>query len=493
MFVRYATRLLQGAGITWNPGRLPTWGPTSLGFLGVVSAVRSLSGDPQTVAFVASFASGGLLLLLLLVLTLRVASGPLSGRWLSLALLLASLSRCAESLGTHFRSGMDTTFAMAYLSAYLLSAHRLAQPPLTPTKWHDAGALTGLLGGVALLVRPDLVLFAIVIPVSIATSAQIEVRRSALRACGFTLLTSGVVWGMCSLYFGTPVPLSFYVKSLSFDPGFAELYAPWPALHWELYFWAVLPLLVVIGAGACFVGRAAWVRRIDVGVALAAGLFVFYYRYRVVQVMHYSQRFYFPSLPALVYLATSSLARLAPAILRSLTRFSWAGERQARIFGALTLLVVALAEVRGSERSVASAVPCPARTPAALQTRLRAIWPGLAAATELRDDVVIATTEVGIPGALNPDKTIVDLSGLNDTELALGRRGAVRAVLDEHADLVYLHRDYVQMNRQFASNPEFAARYEPHDGAPRATPLSTFVRRDSKFRERLIAAIDSGR
>ena len=493
MFVRYATRLLHGGGITWNPGQFPTWGSTSLGFLGVVTAVRSVSQEPQTVAFVSSFGSGCLLILLLFVLTLRVASGPRSARWLSLALLLATLSRCADSLGSHFRSGMDTTFAMAYLSAYLIAAHRLAEPTLTPNKWFDAGTITGLLGGAALLIRPDLLVFAVVIPVSIATSAQVEVRRAALRACWLTLLGNGVVWAICSLYFRTPVPLSFYVKSLSFEPAFAELYGPWPALHGELYFRAVLPLLIVIGAGVCFVGRAAWLRRIDVGVAIAAALFIFYYRYRVVQVMHYSQRFYFPSLPALVYLAATSISRLVPVILRTLERFTRAGERYARMFGAVTLVLVAFAELRASTRSVMSAVACPLRTQATVQARLRAIWPGLDAATALPNDLVIATTEVGLPGALNPDKTIVDLSGLNDTDLALRRRSAVQAVLAEHADLVYLHRDYARMNRQFSSNPEFAARYEPHDGAPRATPLSTFVRRDSTFRERLIAAIDSGR
>ncbi len=492
MFVRYATRLVHGGGIAWNPDRLATWGPTSLGFLAVVTAVRSVSQDPQSVAFAASFGSGVLLLLLLFALTLRAASGPMSVRFVALALLLASVARCADSLGAHFRSGMDTTFAMAYLSAYLFSAHRLAEPPLTPKNRIDAATLTGLVGGAALLVRPDLVLFVVVIPASLATSSQAAVRRAALRVLGLTLLTSGALWVICWQYFGTPVPLSFYVKSLHFDEAFAELYGAWPALHWELYFRAVLPLLIVSVAGIGLAGRTAWLRRIDVGVALATALFILYYRYRVVQVMHYSQRFYFPTLPALVYLAASSTSRLVPAILRSLERFTWADEQHARVLGAFLLLVVTFAALRESEYAE-TAEACPARTPTALRARVRAIWPGLDVASDLPNDLVIATTEVGMPGALNPDKVIVDLSGLNDRAIALGRRSAVQAVLAEHADLVYLHRDYVEMNRQFSSNSEFAARYALHADTHRATPLSTFVRRGSKFEQPLIAAIDAGR
>jgi hypothetical protein len=66
----------------------------------------------------------------------------------------------------------------------------------------------------------------------------------------------------------------------------------------------------------------------------------------------------------------------------------------------------------------------------------------------LPDDLVIATTEVGLPGVLAPRKTVVDLAGLNEREFATRPFSAERLFARYRPDLVYMpHRNYAEMAR----------------------------------------------
>jgi hypothetical protein len=88
-------------------------------------------------------------------------------------------------------------------------------------------------------------------------------------------------------------------------------------------------------------------------------------------------------------------------------------------------------------------------------------WFALDRLKELPDDLVIATTEVGHPGALLPGKAIVDLAGLNDTRLA--RKGLAPAELFRRRppDWIYLpHGDYREFAEAIEADPYFVAHYE---------------------------------
>lgn len=488
MFVRYADRLLSSYAIAWNPGDLPTWGPTSLGFLLVVTPLRLLFDDAERAALASSFFAGGALVALLVGMVWRISTS-LGVRLFTLAVLLAVLSRCGNSLAAHFRSGMDTTFAMAYLTAYLTAAHRLAQARpdgAPPSCWS-----TGLLGGLALVARPDLTVYVLLVPAALATSRAAPVRRAGLRALLVTVLFGGAVWAACALYFGSPLPLSFYVKSPGFyDAAFERRYASLSALHLRLYLESTLPLALLIALGVLTRGRLAWRARIELGVGLATCVFIAYYRYRAVPVMHYAQRFYYPSLPALLYLAFVASARLGAALpevwrrlpQRRLGQAAWA------YVGAALLGLAALGELLPNAPRARRAAfrPTPAAT--ARRARIRSVWPGLDAMSRLPDDLLIATTEVGIPGALNPQKRVLDTSGLNTTTIARGRLTPAQAIFAEKPDVVYLHPDYTAMNREFRLDPRFDERYV---AAPPSGPgqLSVFLRRDSRYRPRLDRAV----
>lgn len=77
------------------------------------------------------------------------------------------------------------------------------------------------------------------------------------------------------------------------------------------------------------------------------------------------------------------------------------------------------------------------------------------------DDIVIATTEVGYPGVLNPRKTIIDLAGLNDTEFAQHGFSVARLFARSRPDLFYLTtRHYATIRSALFTNPDFASGYE---------------------------------
>jgi hypothetical protein len=80
--------------------------------------------------------------------------------WLS-AFFWATVALNAPMLLVHMSSGMDTTFAMAYFAAYLLLLHAF-EPQLSPGK----AFLTGIVGGLAWTIRPDLMLFTVGVPLA---------------------------------------------------------------------------------------------------------------------------------------------------------------------------------------------------------------------------------------------------------------------------------------------------------------------------------------
>lgn len=487
MFVRYATHVLQGLGVAWNPDGVPTWGPTSLAYLLVVAPMQLLFGDATRAAGAASLCCGVLLVLLLVILAFRVFPTSPAGRVLAVGITLATLSGAGNSLAMHLRSGMDTLFAMAYLTGYIIAAHQVVHHPDVRRWW----LLTGVIGGVAPLVRPDLCIYVGVVPAVLAATADAQARRAALRVVVATVSVAGICWLLAYAYFRTPLPLAFYVKgSGAFDPEFSSLYARIPKLQLGAYLELVTPLVVGTAIAAALRVRATLRARLDLGLLIATAVFLLYYRFGVLQVMHYGQRFYFPTLPALIYLAMSALQRLLadpPGWSRKAIQVR-GGAHLVALVPWLALSLAVWSELQPNDRIAKAAVLCPVGSPQEQRAKLRNAWPGINLLAALPDDLILATTEVGQPGVLSPNRPIVDLSGLNDPRVARGTWSPVQAVLETQADVVYLHPDYKGMNRGFAESDQFTADYEQFQpSGPRA--LSVYVRRDSKYHAQILNAL----
>jgi hypothetical protein len=481
MFVRYATRLLNGFGLSWNPGQGPTWGPTSLAFLLVVTPMRLLFQRPDQVALAASMVSGVLFVALQLVLVKQVAPACTAGRLFVLALLLGTLALGGDSLTSHFYSGMDTTFAMAYLSLFLVATHRLRGPPT-----RGAVALAGVIAGFAPWARPEFAVYVALVPLALVTSSNPNTRRAGLQVLAISATVMLLCWGGCWAYFGTPLPLAFYVKSTPFyDQHFLRLYASAPRLQLEHFVATFSPVLVVGVLALLLRWRSAVAARVDLALIVALAIVIAYYRYHVLQVMFYFQRFYYPTLPVLLYLLLVGVSRWLDdppqAAVQLRTRLG--GARTMNALGGLALIVACVLELRPNAPDLPRTLLCSGVWKSQLGLHWRALVP-------LPDDIAIATTEVGMPGVWNPNKTIVDLSGLNDRAIATRHSTPLQAVELARVDVVYLHTDYVGMNSSFTQDASFASGYE-HLPAADQPPLQVYLRRDSPHHAALQAVLQA--
>ena len=125
MFVRYADNVLRDGKLAWNPGGEAVYGLTAPLFLAVVIPMRLVfPAAPALAAQASSLLCGFVFVLLLAALVKRCAEPDSAGRFVIALLVLCPTLLLDRMIVTHFLSGMDTTFALAALTAFLLLAVR---------------------------------------------------------------------------------------------------------------------------------------------------------------------------------------------------------------------------------------------------------------------------------------------------------------------------------------------------------------------------------
>jgi hypothetical protein len=483
MFQRYAYNLLRDGRIAWNPGGEPTYGLTSPAFLVVVGPLVALFGErPALVATLASALPGFLFLALLGVLVLRSTDAGRAARWIALMVVACCLAVSRTTF--HFGTGMDTTFSLAFATVHLIVAHRAARRP-------DARSalVLGVMGGLAYLVRPELVLQALLLPASILVlSEERAARRCGARALVVTLTVLLVVLVACAAYFDSFVPLPFYAKSTGlYGPSMEAAFRGFGTT--ELVDFVVrygpLFLIVVLDLPNHWRRGRASPSPLERGALLATVLLIAYHWLLVLPVMGYSSRFYQVVVPALAYLAATTLGRWYRT-------FEAAGRlAESRTAGALTLAALALSwsflvpatisATRNLGRRVVEGRCCELD----LLRHTRTGWPSeywyrLDLFAPLPDDLVIATTEVGLPGVLAPRKTIVDLAGLNESEFARQPFSAERLFERHRPDLLYMpHPNYAEMSRSIEQRLETEG-YDLYTAHQLDTDFGVAIRRDSR-------------
>ena len=129
-----------------------------------------------------------------------------------------------------------------------------------------------------------------------------------------------------------------------------------------------------------------------------------------------------------------------------------------------------------------------------VETQSARFWYALEQISALPDDIVIATTEVGHPAALNPRKTIVDIAGLNEPGFALDGFSADRLFDVLVPDVLYMpHPDYAPIVAQIRAHPTFASGYREFTADDLDAYMGIAVRRNSTHYEELCRAIEQTR
>ena len=493
MLVRYADNLLRGWGLVWNPGGEATYGLTSLFYIAPVALVQSIVPHKPLISLAAtSFLCGCLFLVLMGMLLRPFWRTDRAVKTAIGVMLLITFARVSTGISIHFWSGMDTMFVLSMITGYFLIARwQQRASTWTPT------IVMGIAGGLIYGVRPDLLIYTFLIP---ATSALLSkpgpTRVRSWAVLAITTVTAAVLLAWLYFYFGSPLPLSFYAKGLTLYGDFEyEHYRQVPYQQFIAYVSSCCLLI-----GAIFVDLLDWaesrtkVFRSSFEVALLCGTAVYclYYLFFVLQIMEFSARFYYPTLPALVWLGVHSTQRLAAKYwpsLQSLYRQGTGWGWTAVFLTAGSLMIARPLLVNA--RQIAS-VPSKGFANWNQITEYRAYWHDywfrLDRFSELPDDLTMATSEIGHPGAMNSGKVVVDMAGLNERQFAKHPFSAPALFRTYSPDLIFMpHPGYRSMNRELLANPVFQRDYEYFPAADLGAHvlMGLALRRDSRHYQRM--------
>ena len=485
MFYRYAIHVREGLGWSWNLDGMPTYGQTSLAW-GAVAFLLTLL--PMTIAHALVFgswlASIGALLVMARAVSSNARSAYLSNMWRALVLIGLPLAVCEIFLFQE-TTGMDTMLGLLVISGYVGMVLVWVRGEVKP-EW------VGAMGGLVLVTRPEGVLVVVMMPVLAYLLLEKSVASKSLVRLLGTFAALGVADAIAAkLYFHTMLPLSFYMKSRHAYEGYAGQWQPVSSA--VAFFGSSCIFLLVIVCCArkkdlrllavCFVPLAVTV------LALC----------RVTQIMGQSSRYYVPYFALIIVPAMLVLdGRIVEQEARD-ERGIFLPGRYALVFIVLCLLQpkfpgallwrvdqafegkrIVYAE---AERSITASKPLPYVDP---MDSLRDV--GLLLGKPLPKGATIAASEVGYVGAMAPQVNVIDLAGLNDSEIALHGFDA-EAFLARKPDLIWMpHKDYTYQRGLLFTSPTLLRDYTVIDGA---ATYGLAIRKDSAYRSQIDDAVQT--
>jgi hypothetical protein len=462
MFYRYALHFREGLGVAWNATGGHTYGLTSLGWFFVFLPFSYLPLPPSTVLILASSLTCILALGLMTWGVTHFATAlPMRSIWVALPLATLPLV-ASRHFGLNATNGMETMLSLLANVLLVLAALQAMR-----SETAKSAALLGLSGYLAFFVRPDNGICAVLLPLLLWLFWPSFRRKQFAIAEGCLFALIGLQILCVYRYFGTAVPLAFYVKWLNGYKGYLPPVDP--GVELARFLFMALPFL--------WVALALTRRRIHwefLAIFLVPVLFTCLYLLTVTQIMGLSARYYVPFLPFFVIPSLLAVDRWITANPdRSLSEISWLRAGAAGV----VVLVGILAIRAGSRLWVAHAdrkivlYTEPARVlataaPLTDDTSDRMLYLfGDVVVHPLPKGTTMAASEVGYIGARAPQIDIIDLVGLNDKDIAL-HGFSMRRLLQQAPDLIWLpHGDYTWLRATIWNDPAFLSQYEIFDHA----------------------------
>lgn len=467
MFFRYAIHLHHGIGISWNPGGPHTFGLTSLPWLVVVWLGTFVSSTPMHLLPSLSITVGMVALFLLALLFSRRARS-LWLRHVEITFPLVALPLLfTHGFDTSISNGMETMLGLLLITLFLDGTLRFIDHPDIPHSLTLA-----LLAFLAVLTRPEAI-----IPVTLTAVCTLPLlprsRRVAPLAVFFAVLASLLAADLLinRWYFGSPVPLAFFIKAVHGYDDYVWLLNPFAA---NLTFFAMASLAIT--AIVLFAHRRHLGLLLLFLLPLAA---ILLYLLTVLQIMGLGARYYVPFLPFLLFpallltdeaFASTHLPDQAsdPSPIRSSLPLSF--PRLAAVAVALILSNAQYAEhffgplgtvlARGHRvwDPPVFAIDADQQLP-----KFPDLWVSYRAvariAAHLPPSSHIALTEVGIVGASAPEIHMLDMAGLNDAFLAR-HHFDVDYIFNQQPDAIWLpNTDYTRSYGIFCSDPRLLRDY----------------------------------
>lgn len=478
MFARYAMHVRQGLGMSWNLDGVHTYGQTSLLWGMVVVGLSFLPmGAWKMLSLGSWLCSIGAVVALAWAVAVNARGTLLSSTWRVLPWVVLPLSASAVFASNQV-NGMETMLAALLMAVYAGMALGWSRGMVRP----EVVAAVGLL---LFMTRPDAAVVVLMLPSLLFLLMPGVRKESVARLLGWFIAGVVVELVMCKLYFHTALPLSFYMKSRHAYEGFSEVWHP------ELMLLGFVAACEVYLVAMILLGRKEDWRLI--ACCITPALVTFAYLETVTQIMGFDSRYYVPYLALFV----------VPALLvvdRWTTRGEAAvGEQlQGRVMvvrGAVTAMVMLCFLAVSSETVKAKIRHAEARVhveydPASVEMAARVPLPRLPwseAMMDLTDLLVaerpvggtVAATEVGYLGDRAGQLNVIDMAGLNDSEIALDGFD-VHALLLRKPDVIWMpNSDYTYQNAEMMSDPELLREYDVYAGAAN---YGLAIRKDSPYR-----------
>jgi hypothetical protein len=472
MFYRYARNIRDGLGIAWNPDGIPTYGMTGQLW---VFFILPLTLIPLTMAHALELASWltGIAALMTLATVVARHSQSSALRVRSIAFAVVAVPLLLNPVFTyHFKTGMDTMLALWATSAVALFVLEYREAPT-----QRRAIILGVVSFIAVLSRPDTGLVALGVPALAWLTLPGKRRWGDL--VGVSLLPIALIaleLLACQAYFHTPLPLSFYTKSLHSYAGFKSVENS--VQYAYLATACTLPFLAAL---------AATLRRQNITITLVflvPAVLTILYLLTVRQIMGFAGRYYIPLLPCVVVPAMLSVDAVPEWGRLQVRRLAWAMIGALAVFGLLRPIELQLEKVYVA-RVVSTPIPVPtlpvaAREPLPVYTSWSPIIPTLGEVFgALPNGAVVAASEVGYVAAAAPHATIIDLVGLNDTRIGL-QGFSMDALLSRAPDLIWFpHDDYTGLRATMFADPRLFTQYIV---IADAFNLGIAIRRDSPRR-----------
>jgi hypothetical protein len=302
----------------------------------------------------------------------------------------------------------------------------------------------------------------------------------------------------------SPLPLPFYAKSLGIYGDFIrQQYRSVPMDQFLGFIRSFMLLFVIIVLRVIIdlKNRRFDTSALNKGLLAATCLFFCFYLFFVLQVGYYEQRFYYPTFPAIAFVAASDGNWLIRRFRSMVPSFIRKYREPIQFCFFLTVCCLAICLTESCFRQSAYWIGQNKGSLFRFNVREEyatgwssTYWVCLDRFSTLPDDLTLATTEVGRPAALNPRKRVIDLAGLNETDFAHQRFSADVFFGKYQPDLIYIpHPHYKEMIEQIIRHPYFVSHYDYFHGP--ALFMGIALRRDGKYyqdmRRMLMQCMDS--
>ncbi len=315
---KYARNLIGGFGLVWDPGGPHVEGFTNLLWVLELALSSSLTGiDIPRVAL-----WSGIAWAIATIVIVWLAARRLTGS--RLAVTAAVALAFSAAFARHAVSGLETAQVTCLIALLCLAFTVRFRSSVAEA------SVYGLLTVAAGIARPDAALIALAasIPILSLHASDPQTRRLAM---GLYLSIVGLSVGVYLLwtfrYFGSFVPLPFFIKSRGWDILHNRRLAKDTLFYILSYYKYISTMFLIILIGLI----ARWPRSAFAGLIILSPLVFTAYMLQVVSIMGFDWRFFMPTLPIFVLAASVLLIGFVDM------RDSWKSRRSA--CGAIALIM----------------------------------------------------------------------------------------------------------------------------------------------------------